>query len=85
MYLSILFSAFTSAEILREFGDLAFTGGNLAYALYDHTGLIQLVSIIGPMGITFIIVFVNSLIAFDKTRNRSINMLIIFFYLLIKF
>jgi apolipoprotein N-acyltransferase len=82
LYLSLFYSlAFTSAEILREFGDLAFTGGNLAYALYDHTGLIQLVSIIGPMGITFIIVFVNSLIAFDKTRNRSINMLIIFSFI----
>lgn len=33
------------------------------------------------MGITFIIVFVNSLIAFDKTRNRSINMLIIFSFI----
>jgi len=80
--LSLFYSlAFTSAEILREFGDFAFTGGNLAYALYDHTGLIQLVSIVGPIGLTFIIVFVNSLIAFDKTRNRGFNIIIIFSFI----
>lgn len=82
LHLSLFYSlAFTSAEILREFGDFAFTGGNLAYALYDHTGLIQLVSIIGPIGLTFIVVLVNSFIAFDKSRNRVFKMILIFSFI----
>jgi len=80
-YLSLVFFysfAYTAAEVLRGFGDLAFMGGNLSYALYDHTGIIQLASIVGSFGLTFIIVFVNSLIAFDNSREKTVKILAIF-------
>lgn len=80
-YLSLVFFysfAYTVAEILRGFGDLAFMGGNLSYALYDHTGIIQIASIIGSFGLTFIIVFVNALIAFDNSRDKVFKILFIF-------
>ncbi|SDC86028.1 apolipoprotein N-acyltransferase [Geotoga petraea] len=60
--------AYTSAEILKDFGDLAFSGGSLGYAIWDHVGLIQLASIFGYLGLTFLIVFVNSFLAFDKSK-----------------
>jgi apolipoprotein N-acyltransferase len=80
-YLSLVFFysfAYTSAEILRGFGDLAFMGGNLSYALYDHTGIIQLASIFGSIGLTFLIVLVNSLLAFDSSREKIPKILMIF-------
>ncbi len=61
--------AFTSAEALREFGDFAFTGGSLSYAIYDFTGIIQIASITGYLGVTFLIVLINAVIAFDKRKN----------------
>lgn len=70
--------AFTSAEALREFGDFAFTGGSLAYALYDHIGLIQIVSVTGYLGVTFLIVLINSFIVFNNSRDKMINIAIIF-------
>jgi apolipoprotein N-acyltransferase len=60
--------AFTSAEILKDFGDLAFSGGSLGYAIWDHTGLIQIASVFGYLGLTFLIVFVNSFLAFDRSK-----------------
>lgn len=75
----VLFYSFsyTAAEALREFGDLAFTGGALGYALYDHTGLLQIASVFGYLGLSFLIVFVNSLIAFEKPKEALTKMLLI--------
>ncbi|PNR95376.1 apolipoprotein N-acyltransferase [Petrotoga sp. 9PWA.NaAc.5.4] len=70
--------AYTCTEVLREFGDLAFMGGNLGYALFDHLGLLQLSSFVGSTGLTFLIVFVNSIIAFDKSRDKTFKIFIIF-------
>ncbi|PWJ87557.1 apolipoprotein N-acyltransferase [Oceanotoga teriensis] len=69
--------AYTAAEGLKTIGDFAFTGGSLGYALYDHIGILQIASIFGYLGISFIIVFINSLIAFDKSRNWIIKIPII--------
>ncbi len=60
--------AFISAEILKDFGDLAFSGGALGYALWDHTGLLQIASVFGYLGLSFLVVFVNGFLAFDKSR-----------------
>lgn len=60
--------AFVSAEILKDFGDLAFSGGALGYALWDYTGLLQIASVFGYLGLSFLIVFVNSYLAFDKSK-----------------
>jgi len=61
--------AFTAAEILKQYGDLAFTGGSLGYALYDHIGILQLASFGGYLFLSFIIVLVNSVVAFSKDKD----------------
>ncbi|KLO21156.1 apolipoprotein N-acyltransferase [Marinitoga sp. 1155] len=69
----ILFSVFSyaAAEILKEFGDFAFTGGNLSDALYLHTGFLQILPYTGTIGLTILILTVNSIIAFIPNRNRK--------------
>lgn len=52
-------SAYTFFEYLRGLGDMGFTGGRLSDALYRDTGVLQLASIGGSLGLTFLIVAVN--------------------------
>lgn len=68
----LLFSTFSyaAAEMLKEFGDFAFTGGNLSDALYQHIGLLQIVPFTGTIGLTILILIVNSVIAFTPERER---------------
>ncbi|AEX85795.1 apolipoprotein N-acyltransferase [Marinitoga piezophila KA3] len=68
----ILFSVFSyaAAEILKQFGDLAFTGANLSDALYMHTGFLQILPFTGSIGLTILILFVNAYIAFSPERER---------------
>ncbi|BBE30119.1 apolipoprotein N-acyltransferase [Tepiditoga spiralis] len=80
-YISLMFFyafSYTAAEALREMGDLAVTGGSLGYALYNHIGLLQIASIFGYLGLTFIIILVNSAIAFDDSRDKIIKGILIF-------
>ncbi len=60
-YKEILFTAglYTLFDYLRSVGEMGFTGGTLSDALYKDIGIIQLVSIIGPYGLTFAIVAFN--------------------------
>jgi len=57
----ILFTAslYTLFDFLRGIGEMGFTGGTLSDALYKDIGVLQLVSLIGPYGVTFVIVAVN--------------------------
>ncbi|WP_165973988.1 apolipoprotein N-acyltransferase [Marinitoga lauensis] len=68
----VFFSVFSyaAAEILKEFGDFAFTGGNLSDALYQHIGFLQILPFTGTIGLTILILFVNSIIAFVSERER---------------
>jgi apolipoprotein N-acyltransferase len=68
----LLFSTFSyaAAEVLKQFGDLAFTGGNLSDALYLHTGLLQILPFTGTIGLSILILIVNSIIAFIPNRER---------------
>ncbi|WGS65879.1 apolipoprotein N-acyltransferase [Marinitoga aeolica] len=68
----VFFSVFSyaAAEILKEFGDFAFTGGNLSDALYQHIGFLQVLPFTGTIGLTILILFVNSIIAFIPERER---------------
>lgn len=52
-------SLYTLFDFTRSIGEMGFTGGTLSDALYKDVGILQLVSIIGPYGLTFIIVAVN--------------------------
>lgn len=52
-------SAYTLSEYLRGIGDLGFTGGRLSDALYNFTGILQLLSITGTLGLVFVIVVIN--------------------------
>ncbi|GAB6189683.1 apolipoprotein N-acyltransferase [Marinitoga arctica] len=68
----LLFSIFSysAAEILKYFGDFAFTGANLSDALYLYTGLLQITPFTGSIGLTILILIVNSIIAFVPNRER---------------
>ncbi len=57
----ILFTAslYTLFDFARSIGEMGFTGGTLSDALYRDLGVLQLVSVIGPYGLTFLIVAVN--------------------------
>ncbi len=55
-------------EFLKAQGPFGFTWGDLAYALYQRPGLIQLASVTGVWGISFALVLINSLFAFGLER-----------------
>ncbi|WP_041081638.1 apolipoprotein N-acyltransferase [Thermotoga profunda] len=52
-------SLYTLFDFVRGIGEMGFTGGTLSDALYKDIGILQLASVIGPYGLTFIIVAVN--------------------------
>ncbi|MEJ5229366.1 MAG: apolipoprotein N-acyltransferase [Pseudothermotoga sp.] len=52
-------SLYTLFDFLRGIGEMGFTGGTLSDALYKDIGILQVVSLIGPYGLTFVIVAVN--------------------------
>lgn len=55
-------------EFLKAQGPFGFTWGDLAYALYRRPELIQVASISGPWGISFVIVLINSLVVLGMQR-----------------
>ncbi|MGB9819914.1 MAG: apolipoprotein N-acyltransferase [Pseudothermotoga sp.] len=57
----ILFTAslYTIFDFVRGIGEMGFTGGTLSDALYKDSGILQLAALIGPYGLTFLIVAVN--------------------------
>lgn len=79
-------SIFTISDYLRGIGELGFTGGKLSDALFRDVGIIQLVSVFGTVGLTFLIVFINFLIYLNfKNFNKlllSITLSISFIYLI---
>ncbi|HIC95450.1 TPA: apolipoprotein N-acyltransferase [Candidatus Bipolaricaulota bacterium] len=52
----------TLLELARASGKMGFTWGGLGYALYRRTELIQLAAITGVLGLSFVIVWINSLL-----------------------
>lgn len=54
-------SIFTIFEFLRGYGQIGFTGSRLSDALYDQIGTLQIISITGTLGLTFMIFVVNYL------------------------
>ncbi len=77
---------YTLMEYFRGFGELGFTGARLSDALYSQIGLIQIATISGTLGITFLIVFMNYMI-YSTLKNRvhwytliSLLLVIIVFY-----
>ncbi|MFN4200844.1 apolipoprotein N-acyltransferase [Fervidobacterium riparium] len=73
-------SAYTLSEYLRGIGDLGFTGGRLSDALYNFTGILQLLSITGTLGLVFVIVVINyeSYRLLKKSKANLLVMLSIF-------
>jgi apolipoprotein N-acyltransferase len=55
-------SLYTLVDFLRGIGEMGFTGGTLADALYKDVGLLQLAPLIGSYGLTFLIVLINRLL-----------------------
>lgn len=53
----------TALEWVRGLGSGGFTWGDLAYALHGQLPLVQLVSLTGPAGLTFLVVLVNAALA----------------------
>ncbi len=76
-FLFVILSVITllSTELLRAFGPMGFTGVRFSDTFYNHQGLLQLNSLIGPYGMLSIIVIVNSLFAIylDKLSQKNIN------------
>jgi len=53
-------SAWTLVAYLRSYGTpIPFSGGDLAYSQYDQLSLVQMVSIVGQLGMTYVIAAVN--------------------------
>lgn len=63
-------AAWTAIEWLRSLGMFGFTWGGLAYSQARWTDIIQIASITGPWGVTFLIVIVNTAIAGLVTGSR---------------
>jgi apolipoprotein N-acyltransferase len=59
-------------EFIKAQGPLGFTWGDLAYVLYRRPELIQLTSVTGVWGISFVIVFINSLLALGVQRALEV-------------
>lgn len=53
----------TAVEWLKSCGVLGFTWGSLGYTQYNFSSLLQTAAVAGVYGITFILVYVNNLIA----------------------
>ena len=72
LVLSSLFTAslFTLFDWLRSLGQLGFTGGSLADAFTNQKGLLQLSSFGGPYLLVFLVVFVNAMLACNKTLAK---------------
>lgn len=64
----------TVLEWLRSLGPLGFTWGGLGYSQYRFLPLIQIASVTGVYGITFIIVLTNTLIASCFQKKESLTL-----------
>ncbi len=70
-------SIFVLIEFLRGYGQLGFTGSRLSDALYDQIAPLQLVSITGTFGLTFVIFAVNYLFyIFLRKKDFKVVLLI---------
>ena len=56
-------AAWTALEWVRGLGPAGFTWGGLAYSLHDRLPLMQLASVAGPYGLTFLLVAANAAVA----------------------
>ncbi|MGC9383213.1 MAG: apolipoprotein N-acyltransferase [Kosmotogaceae bacterium] len=69
---SVTVAAFFSfLEYLRSVGDLGFTGARLSDALVNHTGILQLSSIGGPLLLIFVIILFNMLVFYQVKKLSS--------------
>lgn len=59
-------AAWTAVEWLRSLGTFGFTWGDLAYSQANNLPVIQIVSITGPWGVSFLIAAVSTAFAADK-------------------
>jgi len=68
-------SLWTAIEWVRSLGSYGFTWGGLAYSQAPWPDIIQLASITGPWGVTFLIVFVNAALAglVSRRDRRSLR------------
>ncbi len=69
-------SIFVLIEFLRGYGQLGFTGSRLSDALYDQIGTLQLISITGTFGLTFIIFAINYLF-YTLLRKKDFKMVLL--------
>lgn len=65
-----LASIYTMFEYIRGIGELGFTGGRISEALFRHTGLLQVVSVTGTLGLVFLIVFLNT-VFYELLKKRK--------------
>lgn len=70
----IVASFFSFLEYLRSVGDLGFTGARLSDALVDHTGILQLSSIGGPLLLIFVVVLFNMLIFHQAKKLNNVRL-----------
>ncbi|AEH51332.1 apolipoprotein N-acyltransferase [Pseudothermotoga thermarum] len=84
-YKEILFTAslYTLFDYLRGIGQMGFTGGTLSDALYKDVGILQLASIIGPYGLTFLIVAFNCWLYINWRRSLKPLEKLIFYVLIV--
>lgn len=82
-FLKILFPplSFTAMEAIRNWGPLGMPWGDLGYTQWSFLPIIQMVSITGTLGLTFIIVLINVLLyyAYQKKRWQFVVMALFFF------
>ncbi|ONN27975.1 acyltransferase [Thermosipho affectus] len=65
-------SVYSIMEFLRGIGDLGFTGIRLSDALFKDIGIIQITSVVGTIGLTFLIVLVNFFLYYKKFSPSKI-------------
>ena len=75
---------FTAMEWLRTFGSMGFTWNNLCYTQSPYLAIIQIVSVVGPFGLSLWVYLLNillfAMIVYRKeSRFRLVSILIIIF------
>ncbi|ABR31715.1 acyltransferase [Thermosipho melanesiensis] len=74
-------SIYSIIEFLRGIGEMGFTGIRLSDALYKEVGIIQIVSLVGTIGLTFLVVFVNFTLYYKKISISKIIITLSMIYL----
>ncbi|MFO7881872.1 MAG: apolipoprotein N-acyltransferase [Kosmotogaceae bacterium] len=73
LWLFTVATFFSFMEYLRSVGDLGFTGARLSDALVDHTGIVQLSSIGGPLLLIFLVVLFNMVLFYQLEKINSLK------------